>query len=94
MTDIKMTTLMLASYHQDENLVEKLIEAGANVNATNKSGFTLLNASCRPPLYKPMDVLIKSGSDVNTACNLKYTPLISIMRVHHAFFDGFKREDN
>ncbi len=40
------TALLWAAYWNDEKAVEALLAAGANVNASNRDGFTALSQAC------------------------------------------------
>ncbi|OUM65658.1 hypothetical protein PIROE2DRAFT_41490, partial [Piromyces sp. E2] len=59
------TPLMKASYGGHVNIVEKLIEKNANVNATDNMGYTALIWAALKGHSEVCEILIKHGADVN-----------------------------
>jgi len=60
------TPLFLAAGSGDIAIVDALVNAGANVNATDREGATPLHyAVSHPHNYDVIDYLIKAGADVN-----------------------------
>jgi ankyrin repeat protein len=55
--------------------LEALLVNGAKVNRQNQDGLTLLNLAIEEKLSKVIELLIRSGADVNKACTLGKTPL-------------------
>jgi ankyrin repeat protein len=74
--------LMQAVFYCKAETVKFLIERGADVNATNRSGATaLIHAGGN---YEKIKLLVKSGANVNARSGLGNTPLIVTARAHGA----------
>ena len=76
-----MTPLMYAvlGFHEDNYaVVKKMIELGANVNAKDDRGFSVLFTSLAPSIKdnQKIKLLIQSGADVNATYNDNETPLL------------------
>ncbi|MEM4137926.1 MAG: ankyrin repeat domain-containing protein, partial [Candidatus Anstonellaceae archaeon] len=67
--------LILVSKSGDIQQVKQLIEKGANINSTDKYGYTPLHFAAKSGNTKVAEFLIKSGSDVNAKNKDGYTPL-------------------
>jgi len=68
--------LIRACVDNDIQLAKKLINKGANVNATNKYGSTSLLWACRNSNTKLAKFLIESGACVNAKDTTGYTPFL------------------
>lgn len=53
-----------ASAYGITQLVEKLIDVGANVNATNSFGYTPLLEACHRGFQNIVELLVKGGADL------------------------------
>ncbi|WP_257282077.1 ankyrin repeat domain-containing protein [Endozoicomonas sp. ISHI1] len=60
-----LTVLMLASIHGRKDLVERLINAGANLNARSKNGLTPLFIAAQENNTDCVKLLINAGADIN-----------------------------
>jgi Ankyrin repeats (3 copies) len=71
------TPLMQAAANGDTKEVQKLLAAGADVNARDQSGQTALIIACRTPHVPPelVKALVAAGADVNTRSRNDYTAL-------------------
>ena len=77
------TALWCASTGNYVEIVEMLIEAGANVNKPTSTGSTPLRGAAFNGHCKVMEVLIKNGADLNLANVVGQSPLlIAVMRGH------------
>ena len=77
------TALWCASTGNYVEIVEMLIEAGANVNKPTSTGSTPLRGAAFNEHCNVMEVLIKNGADLNLANVVGQSPLlISVMRGH------------
>lgn len=71
------SVLMLASAFGYEEIVKKLINAGANLNLQNVNGNNaLVYIMGNPPQIKIAQILIDSGIDINVRNKDDYTPLM------------------
>ena len=61
----------------------KLIEEGANVNAKDKYGYTLLHYACSNGYESIVSILLEKGVNVSEKDNCGWTPL------HHACSNGY-----
>ena len=68
--------LIMATVAQQCESMRKLIQAGADVKATNKSGMTALYLACKCGLPKCVELLIQHGANVNIRDRLGTSPLI------------------
>ena len=71
------TPLMNAVEEGRTDLVDMLIDSGANVNLQNKNGYTALHLCC---FYQPnnrgiLQRLLNAGANPSCITNLEYTPL-------------------
>ncbi len=71
------TALMGASRGGDTDLVQFLLEQGANVNAKDKTGWTALLLGIAPDKIEIAKILIEKGADVNAQNEHGYTALMS-----------------
>ncbi|WP_246038674.1 ankyrin repeat domain-containing protein [Wolbachia endosymbiont of Leptopilina clavipes] len=71
----KVTLLHLAASCNLENIVNALIEKGANVNEKGAGGETPLHETTHLKSINIANVLIKKGADVNSVDMLGNTPL-------------------
>ena len=60
----------------DIRRVNALIKAGADVNKSNRNGFTPLHIAARYGIDSCIKLLVKAGADVNFCAADNYTPLI------------------
>jgi ankyrin repeat protein len=75
-----MTALHWATYHDDQEISEVLVRAGANVNAANRYGMTPLSLACTNGNGAIVELLLKAGADPNTALPGGETPLMTAAR--------------
>lgn len=61
------TALYIASRNGNEAAVQLLIENGADVNATNKTGETALHKAAEIDRHTMVKLLLENGADVNIA---------------------------
>ena len=64
-TDTIVDAFLTAFYAGDAEAVNALVEAGADVNARNESGWTPLHGAISASHLEGVKVLVKSGADVN-----------------------------
>ncbi|KAI9726774.1 MAG: hypothetical protein M1828_000630 [Chrysothrix sp. TS-e1954] len=76
----QQTPLMIAARHGDMSLVEILVNAGADLHATNASGLTALSIAANEDHQHLISFLVESGSDLNAQDNEGATAL------HHTVF--------
>lgn len=69
------TPLILAVINSNLNVIETLIECGAEVNTTEKNGFTPLILAAGSD-FEAVKILIQSGADVNFRDNIGATALM------------------
>jgi ankyrin repeat protein len=67
-------------YHPDFEIVLALVEAGANVNAENSNGESVLFLASSGSDTRIVGLLIDQGADVNARDNYKQTPLMEAAR--------------
>jgi len=67
--------LVIAIIKAMPKLLYYLLEINADVNATDKYGYTALHAACSHRRYEFIPILIEAGADVNAITNYKETPL-------------------
>ena len=75
-----MTALLWATYHDDSEIGELLVRAGANVKAANRYGVTPLSLACTNGNAAMVDLLLKAGADPNTPLPGGETPLMTAAR--------------
>jgi ankyrin repeat protein len=72
----KFTVALLeASMNGQASLVQLLLNAGANVDGTNASGFTALYAASQHGHLPTVNILLDAGADVNHATDYGFTSL-------------------
>ena len=72
----KDVALMMASFTKNREILEFLIENGADVNAKNNDGWTILMLACRWEQIHMVEMLLKNGADVNAKHNKGNTALM------------------
>ena len=72
------TPLMLAAFLGDQPMLSLLLEAGADVQATNDVGGQALFYAAND--LKKMRLLVEAGADVNHATRFGHTPLFTAVR--------------
>lgn len=75
-----MTSLHWATYHDDTEIVQLLISAGANVKVANRYGVTPLSMACKNGNSTVVEMLLKAGADPNAALPGGETPLMTAAR--------------
>ncbi len=77
------TALQWASFKGMLEVVEKLIEKGADVNKQNKDGYTALIMACDRGMLVVVEKLIEKGADVNVQDAYGNTALLAACRKEH-----------
>ena len=75
------TALHWAAYHDDFELVDRLIDAGANVNAANDLGVTPLALASSNGNKAVVERLLEAGANPNVGGETGVTPLMQAARV-------------
>lgn len=75
-----MTALHWATYHDDLELADLLVRAGANVRVANRYGVTPLSLACTNGNASIVELLLKAGADANAALPGGETPLMTAAR--------------
>ncbi len=79
------TALLWAAYWNDQETVKALLAAGANVNASNRDGFTPLYRRPAPMATLAMvEILLKAGADANSFQAQGQTVLMTAARAGNA----------
>ena len=79
-----MTPLMLAAINGHDEVIEVLIEYGADVDAQSESGVTALTTSSGRGHTETVRVLLENGANVNLVNDRKRTALIEATIGNHA----------
>jgi serine/threonine-protein phosphatase 6 regulatory ankyrin repeat subunit B len=88
---MKLTILQAAASKPEPELVRALIDAGADLNATNVMGSTALNEALDKGHLEAVDALLYAGADVNVGTQgFQKSPAL-IQAVGHAYFDLIPR---
>jgi len=74
------TAVMWAAHHDDLDLVQALIEAGANVTLTNQFGTSALTEAAIVGSAPVIDALLEAGADPNARNPEGETPLMAVAR--------------
>jgi ankyrin repeat protein len=75
-----MTALHWAAYHDDLEIADVLVRAGANVKAANRYGVTPLSLACTNGNGAMVELLLEAGADPNTPLSGGETPLMTAAR--------------
>jgi uncharacterized protein len=75
-----MTALHWAAYHDDLEITDLLVRAGASVKAANRYGVTPLSLACTNGNAAMVELLLKAGADPNAALPGGETPLMTAAR--------------
>ena len=75
-----MTALHWAVHHDDLDMAEQLLAAGASVRAANRYGVTPLSLACTNGSSRLVELLLKSGADPSLALPGGETPLMTAAR--------------
>jgi ankyrin repeat protein len=75
-----MTALHWAAYHDDQQVVDLLLGAGANVKAASRYGVTPLSLACTNGNGAMVERFLKAGADPNGALPGGETPLMTAAR--------------
>ena len=75
-----MTALHWAAYHDDGEMAELLLDAGADVGAANRYGVTPLSLACTNGSSGMVELLLKAGADPNASLPGGETPLMTAAR--------------
>ena len=74
----------LATFYGHIEVVDHLIQYGANVNQANSSGYTCLHVACQSNQVEVLKTLLRSGANPNTKNHMtSWVPL------HEASWNGF-----
>mgnify|MGYP005989237825 CR=1 FL=1 len=90
--------LLVATFHNDSDRIQMLLDAGADINAKNKDGYTALIVAAEQGHLLLFDLLLNAGANVDAKENVNgYTALIWAVdkdRKHiiHLLFDRGSRE--
>jgi len=79
-----MTALHWATFHQNEDLVSELINAGASVDVKTAYGISPLAISCQAENASIVKRIIDAGADANQKRRGGETPLMTAARAGHA----------
>ena len=71
--------LSLSSKGNNAQLIQMVIDGGANVNVQDKQGYTPLLYSCAKGYYDNVKILLENGADVNVKLK-KETPILLAMK--------------
>jgi len=77
------TSLHLASLRGDTEIVELLLEAGANVNIKNKFGWTPLHLAAREGHIDIVQMLLEAGANIGAKNKFGRTPLDYAVKHRH-----------
>jgi ankyrin repeat protein len=75
-----MTALLWATYHDDQEIVDQLVRAGASVKAVNRYGVTPLSLACTNGNGAMVERLLKAGADPDAPLPGGETPLMTAAR--------------
>ena len=75
-----MTALHWATYHDNSEMTELLVRAGANANAANRYGVTPLSLACTNANGAIVELLLSGGADPHAALPGGETPLMTAAR--------------
>jgi uncharacterized protein len=75
-----MTALHWATYHDELDMADVLVRAGANVNAASRYGVTPLSLACTNGNTALVELLLKAGADANAALPGGEAPLMTAAR--------------
>ncbi len=75
-----MTALHWAVHHEDAELVDELLRAGAKAQSANRYGLTPLSLACTNGHAAIVERLVRAGADVNGALPGGETPLMTAAR--------------
>ena len=79
------TAVWAASQSNHSHIVELLLQAGANINAQNSDGWTLLHLAAAVGRATVVHSLIITGADVNARADGGATPLLFAAQSGHLF---------
>lgn len=75
-----MTALLWATHHDDADLVQRLLDAGADAKATNRYGISALWIACSNGADDTVERLLSAGADPNTQRDGGETVLMTASR--------------
>jgi ankyrin repeat protein len=75
-----MTALHWAAYHDNQEIADLLVRAGANVSAASRYGVTPLSLACTNGNGAMVELLLKAGADPNASLPGGETPLMTAAR--------------
>ena len=75
--------LNLAALSNQVVAIEILLQSGAKINATNRTGFTPIHHAAEKGAAEAARVLLKAGADASIANNRGKTPLDTAKRLGH-----------
>ncbi len=72
----KRTALVWASFYNNTNLLNWLIDNGANLNHQDKTGFSALHSAAQEKNFEATEILIKKGANLELKDSWGNTPLM------------------
>lgn len=72
--------LHLAAWQGHAEILQLLLQAGADINARGDSEFTPLHYAAKEGKYPEAELLVESGADLNLKDNVGWTPLLRAAR--------------
>ncbi len=79
----KYTALTLAAINNYAQIVEALVNAGANMDMQNKSGNTALIFAAKKNHHETVEILVNAGANLDIQNNKKNTALILAVKKRH-----------
>jgi ankyrin repeat protein len=90
----KITPLHIAVSKGDQNIVEALLEKGANVEAKDKDGYNPLHIAVTKQNQKIVEALLEKGANVEVKDNYDQTPLhIAILKENKNIVEALLKHD-
>ena len=81
-TETGKTALIVAAMNNNDNIIRKLVDVGANVNRENKFGISAFSASIEASADAAGALLVELGADAHAGDKISHdTPLIRAVRI-------------